>query len=198
MTQRARWALLVVLLLVPGLGTLVSCSSSDSPGPLQTLTLGGQPTVDGASLEVHPGVPAVFTAFVFNPLNTPVTLLSASVVPVTGLRPTGQLVHVAIATTNGMIAAAHGWPQPQFPIRKLPGARIGHGQSNIIFAIIGRVSRTNYSAAGLKISYRYEGQTYSVVAWSAAVACVTKVITRRRACPDITDQTQAKVQKMAG
>jgi hypothetical protein len=196
MTQRTRWALLLVLLIVPG--TLASCSSSDSPGPLRSLTLAGQPVVDGASLEVHPGVPAVFTAFVVNPLNTPVTLLSASVVPVTGVHPTGQLVHVAIATSNGMIAAAHGWPQPQFPIRKLPGARIGHGQSNIVFAIIGRVPGTNYSAAGLKISYRYGGQTYSVVAWTAAVACVTKVFTRRRACPDITDQTQAKVQKMAG
>jgi hypothetical protein len=116
----ARWAALIVLLIVPG--SLAACCSSDPAGPLQTLTLGGQPTVEGASLEVHPGEPADFTAFVVNPLKVPVTLLSAVVVPVTGTRPTGQLVHVAIATTVNMIAADSGWPPPRFPIRKLPGA----------------------------------------------------------------------------
>ena len=164
---------------------------------MQTLTFAGQPTVDAGSLEVHPGVPADFTAFVFNPLKTPVTLLSASVVPVTGTRPTGRLVHVAIATTNGMIAADSGWPPRRFPIRKLPGARIGHGQANIIFAMIGRVPGTNYSAAGLTIRYRYHGQVYSVIAWTAAVACVTKVINRKLSCPFITVQVEAKVKKMA-
>jgi len=115
MAQRraARWAALIVfLLIVPG--SLAACSSSDPAGPLQTLTLEGQPTVEGASLEVHPGEPADFTAFVVNPLKAPVTLLSAAVVPVTGTRPTGQLVHVAIATTVNMIAADSGWPPPRF------------------------------------------------------------------------------------
>jgi hypothetical protein len=199
MAQRraARWAALIVfLLIVPG--SLAACSSSDPAGPLQTLTLEGQPTVEGASLEVHPGEPADFTAFVVNPLKAPVTLLSAAVVPVTGTRPTGQLVHVAIATTVNMIAADSGWPPPRFPIRKLPGARIGHGQGNIIFSFIGRVPGTNYSAAGLKIRYRYQGQVYSVIAWSAAVACVTKIFTRKLHCPFITDQVQAKVARMAG
>jgi hypothetical protein len=197
MAQRiaARWAALVVLLIVPG--SLAACSSSDAAGPLQTLKQAGRPMVDGASLEVHPGVPAVFTAFVVNPLKTPVTLLSAAAVPVTGTRPTGQLVHVAIATTVNMIAADSGWPPPRFPIKKLPGARIGHGQANIIFAMIGRVPGTNYSAAGLRIRYRYQGQVYSVIAWSAAVTCVTKVITRKLSCPFITDRVQAKVKKMA-
>jgi len=182
--------------IVPSI--MLSCSSGDPTGPLQTLTLGGQPTVDGASLEIHPGVSAVFTSFVFNPLSSPVTLISASAVPVTGVRPTGQLVHVAVATTDNMIAASDGWPQPQFPVKALRGARIGHGQTNIIFGITGRVPGMNYSVAGLRIRYQYQGQTYSVVAWSAAVACVARVITRKQACPDITSQTQAKVKKMAG
>jgi hypothetical protein len=196
MVQRtaARRAALIVLLIVPGL--LAGCASGD--GPLQTLTLGGQPTVDGGSLEVLPGMPADFTAYVFNPLRTPVTLLSAALVPVTGIRPAGQLVHVAVATTNGIIAAGSGWPPSRFPIRKLAGARLGHGQANIVFAMIGRVPGTNYSAAGLRIRYRYQGQVYSVIAWSAAVACVAKVITRRLACPFITPRVVAKVQRMAG
>jgi hypothetical protein len=89
--------------------------------------------VDGAGVEIHPGESADFTAFVVNPLTTPVTLISATVVPVTGTRPTGQLVHLGISEDNGMVAAADGWPLTVPPIRKLVGARIGHGQSNIIF-----------------------------------------------------------------
>lgn len=154
--------------------------------------------MEGASLEIHPGEPADFTAFVVNPLKTPVTLVSAALVPVTGTRPTGQLVHVAIATTVNMIAADSGWPPPRFPIRELRGARIGHGQANIVFAFTGRVPGTNYSAAGLRIRYRYQGQGYSVIAWSAAVACVTIVFTRKLSCPFITDRVQAKVARMAG
>jgi hypothetical protein len=154
--------------------------------------------VDGASLEIHPGESADFTAFVFNPLSTPVTLISASVVPVTGIRPTGRLLHVAVSLTHNMVAADAGWPVPRFPARNLAGARIGHGQSNIVFGITGRVPCINYSVAGLNIRYHYRGQVYSVIAWSAAVARVTNAITRHPACPDITDQTQAKVKKMAG
>jgi hypothetical protein len=196
MALRTTWVVLVMLLIVPGF--LAGCSRSGAAGPLQTLTQGGHPTVDGAGVEVHPGESADFTAFVVNPLNTPVTLISASVVPVTGVRPAAQLVHLGISNVNGMAGALNGWPLPGLPTRQLAGARIGHGQSDIIFGITGRVLGTNYTVAGLKIRYRYQGQVYSVVAWSAAVACVARVLTGSRACPDIGDQIQAKVQKMAG
>jgi hypothetical protein len=76
-------------------------------------------------------------------------------------------------------------------------ARIGPGQGNIVFGMVGRVSGVNYSAAGLRIRYRYQGRAYSVIAWSAAVACVAKVFRPRPACPDIQDQVQAKVEQMA-
>jgi hypothetical protein len=190
-----RWAVLVILLIVPGL--LAGCSGGGAAGPLHTLTFGGQPTVDGAGVEIHPGESADFTAFVVNPLNSPVTLISASVLPVTGTRPTGQLVHLGISKGNGLAAALTGWPLPSLPTRRLTGARIGHGQSNIIFGITGRIVGTDYTAAGLKIRYRYQGQFYSVVAWSAAVACVGRHLTGPRACPNIGDQTQARVDKMA-
>jgi hypothetical protein len=36
-----------------------------------------------------------------------------------------------------------------------------------------------------------------VIAWSAAVTCVTEVIRQKPACPDILDQVQAKVEQMA-
>jgi len=195
MARRTRWVLLATLVVVPGV--LAGCSG-DAAGPLETLTQGGQPTVDGAGLEIHPGDSADFTAFVVNRLHTPLTLISASVVPVTGARPTGQLVHLGIINGNGIAGALNGWPVPGTPTRQFAGARIGHGQSNIVFGVTGRVVGTNYTVAGLKIRYRYRGQVYSVVAWSAAVACVARVFTGPRACPDIGDQIQAKVKKMAG
>jgi hypothetical protein len=197
MAQRAAGvcAALAVLSIVPG--SLAGCSTATS-GPLQALSVGGQPTVDGASISIHPGVSADFTAFIVNPLTSPVTLISASVLPVPGSPPTGQLVHLGISTTRDMAAAVDGWPIPSLPTRKLAGARIGHGQSNIIFGITGHVPGKDYSVAGLKIRYRYRGQVYSVVAWSAAAACVTKVITRDPVCPHAADRLQAKVKKMAG
>jgi hypothetical protein len=78
MTRAALVALLITL------GFLSSACSSGAAGPLQALSEGGQPTVDGGSVEVAPGQPADFTAFVVNPLTSPVTLLSATIVPVTG------------------------------------------------------------------------------------------------------------------
>jgi hypothetical protein len=197
MAQRAAgvWAALAVLSIAPGF--LAGCSAA-AAGPLRALSVGGQPIVDGASISIHPGVSADFTAFVVNPLTSPVTLISASVLPVPGSPPTGQLIHVGISTDNGFAAAAEGWPLPHPATRKLAGARIGHGQSNIIFGITGHVPGKDYSTAGLKIRYRYRGQVYSVVAWSAAVACVTKVITRQPVCPHAADRIQAKVKKMAG
>ena len=55
--------------------------------------------MDGASVEVAPGESADFTAFVWNRLTSPVTLVSATIVPVTGYAPTDKLAHVAISTT---------------------------------------------------------------------------------------------------
>jgi hypothetical protein len=197
MVHRIRTVWAVVIALSIGPGGLVGCSLTGT-GPLQALSAGGQPIVDGASVEVPPGRSADFTAFVFNPLNSPVTLLSAAAVPLPGSTRAGRLVHVGISTTNGFAGSDDGWPAPGVPTRELAGAQIGHGQSNIVFGITGDVAGHNYSVAGLKIRYRYRGQIYTVTAWSAAVACVVTVITRREACPDAGAHAQAKVENMIG
>jgi hypothetical protein len=189
------WLALALLPVAPG---LAGCSHASPAAPLKALSLGGSPVVDGGSVEVRPGASADFTAFVVNPSGAPVILLSASVVPVPGLKPTGMLVHLGISKTRGIAGAADGWPVPGVPTRELSGAQIGPGQSNIVFGITGGIPGRNYSVAGLRIRYRYRGQIYHVTAWSAAVACVTRSIAgQRRACPDITDQVQARVHKMA-
>jgi hypothetical protein len=177
---------------------IASCGPGQA-GPLQALSEGGQPIVDGASVEIPPGRPADFTAFLFNPLTSSVRLLSAAIVRVTGHLPAAQLLHVGISTTPGFAGASTGWPIRRLPTRPLNGALIGHGQSNIIFGVTGPVSGRNYYVAGLKITYEYKAHIYHVVAWSAAVACVT---TRFRdphfaACPGASDRTQTTVEKMA-
>jgi hypothetical protein len=179
------------------LGLLSSaCSSSAAAGPVQALSQGGQPTVDGGSVQVRPGQSADFTAFVFNPLRSPVTLLSATIVPVTGYAPTGKLAHVAISTTNGMVGADGGWPITHFPDRPL--GPVGHGQHNIVFGITG-TAVGYYYAAGLKIRYRYQGKIYYVTAWSAVIACVARHETKR-SCSGTgaaLDRVVDKVKQMA-
>jgi hypothetical protein len=188
----------LILSVVPGL--LAGCSGSGTGnGPLQALSAGGQPIVNGAQVDVHPGHPADFTAFVFNPLTAPVTLVSASVVSVPGDRPTARLVHTGVATTRGFAGSDDGWPPPHVPIRPLAGGQIGHGQSNILFGIVGDTPGHGYSVAGLEIRYQYQGQTYEVFAPSAAVACVVNVIEGTGAdCPNADAHAQAKVEKMVG
>jgi len=184
---------LVILLITPD---FLSSACSSGAGPLQALSERGQPTVDGGSIEVTPGQSADFTAFVFNPLTAPVTLLSATIVPVAGYVPTGKLVHVAISTTVGMIGADVGWPITDFPDRPL--GPIGHGQHNIVFGITGNASGYYY-AAGLKIRYRYQGKTYYVTAWSAVIACVARRETKRSCsgAAAAAERVQDKVQQIA-
>jgi hypothetical protein len=192
-------ALLSVALAVALAVAVASWIRGRSAGPLQALSASGELTVDGASVAVPPGGSADFTAFVVNPLRSPIRLVSATVVPVTGERPTGRLVHVGISTTPDMAGAAVGWPIHDLPTRPLSGALIGHGQSDIIFGIAGPVSGRAYSVAGLRIGYRYGHRTYYVVAWSAAVACVTtRYNDSHSLCPNAAANAQSRVKQMAG
>jgi len=117
-----------------------------------------------------PGQIADFAAYVVNSGPGPVTLISASLVPIAG-HPAGPLVRLALGAHHDGVAAERGWP-PGIPIIGFKGARLPKGQSNIIFGFkVPDLGRT-YMAAGIRITYRYQGQTYTVTAWSAATACV--------------------------
>jgi hypothetical protein len=191
-----KFATMMVLPLL--IVAIAGCGSSQA-GPLRALSVGGQPIVDGASVQVPPGSSADFTAFIYNPLKSPIRLLSATIVPVTGHLPVGRLLHVGIGTTKGIAGASTGWPIHGLPTRQLKGALVGHGQSNIIFGITGPVSGRNYYVAGVKIGYEYQGQNFYVTAWSAAVACVTTRFRDRhfQACPGASARTQNTVEHMA-
>ncbi|MGO8958965.1 MAG: hypothetical protein ACLQFR_16575 [Streptosporangiaceae bacterium] len=140
-------------------------------GPLQSFNVKGQPIVTDASFQVMPGQPVDATTYVINSSRDPVTLVSASVVPVSGF-PTATLSHLAVDTTLHLIGAGRNWPPP-VPVRPFAGAKLSHGESRITFAITGRRTGVSYATAGLKITYTYHGQVYSVTAWSAVLACVT-------------------------
>src|SRR5579859_2037570 len=120
----ARW--LVLILALAASLAMAGCGADPASGPLQSLGAGGHPVVDGAAVPVLAGQPADFTAFIYNPLHTPVTLVSASAVRVPGILP-AHLAHVAVGTSINIIGQGRGWP-PDLPVKPLKGARIGHGQ----------------------------------------------------------------------
>jgi hypothetical protein len=174
---------------------MTGCSTDPASGPLQSLAAGGHPVVDGAAVPVFAGQPADFTAFIYNPLHTLVTLISASAVRVPGTL-SAHLAHVAVGTTLNMIGEGRGWP-PGIPVKPLKNARIGHGQTDIIVGITGATVGKNYAVAGVKITYQYQGNTYNVVIWSAGIACVGKVLRSTHSCDTANRVIVPKVGEMA-
>jgi hypothetical protein len=157
----------LVLVAMTGCGLLGAHS-----GPLQTLAAGGQPDFGVGWALDGPGQSADFTAFVFNHTHSPVTLVSARLIPIPG-RPGGRLVHEAVALHHDGISGAGGWP-PRIPMEPFRGARLPYGQSNIVFGLEGARAGRDYLAAGLRITYRYHGKLYTTPAWAASADCVTR------------------------
>lgn len=167
--------LAAILAAVIALSAITGCGLTGSAGPLQNLTTGGQPQFTIAWAAYIPGQTADFAAYVVNSGSGPVTLISASLVPIVG-HPAGHLTRLAVGARHDTVAAERGWP-PGIPIIPFRSARLPKGQSNIIFGFtVPDVGRT-YMAAGITITYRYRGQTYTVTAWSAATACVVSEFT---------------------
>jgi hypothetical protein len=151
---------------------LTGCGSGGSVGPLQNLQYDGGPQFAIAYGLLHPGQSADVAAFVVNTGSGPVTLISASLVPIPG-RPSGRLVHLAVAVGHNGVAFARDWP-PGIAVTRFRGARLGPGQSNIIFGFRAPDVNGTYMAAGVTITYRYGNRIGAVTAWSAATACVIR------------------------
>src|ERR1022692_645522 len=124
--------------------TVAACGSGKAGGPLRTVTAGAQPGFAVESGLTSPDLSVDATAYVVNSAPDPVTLVSASLIPVPGL-------------SAG-------------PFR---GARVRHGESSVIFGFAGTRPGVNYMTAGLRTVYRYHGRLYTMIAWSAAAACVS-------------------------
>jgi hypothetical protein len=175
---------------------LAGCSST--AGPLQSFAVKGQPVVTDAGVAVLPGQSEDATTYVTNTAHDPVTLVSASLEPVAGF-PTAKLTHVAINVTRNVVGVGTNWP-PRIPIRPFGGASLPYGESRLTFAMSGKATDVDYATAGLKITYRYHGQDYTVTAWSAVIACVTskKNVDNPSACGDaVINRVMTSVIKMA-
>jgi hypothetical protein len=191
-------AVALALVCTAGVSVLGGCSDSQS-GPLQTVAADGQPIIGVGTLAMEPGQSADTTAYVTNSSDDPVTLVSASAVPVPGFAA-GRLTHLAIATGRGAPGIILGWP-PGVPVGPFAGATLRHGESKIVFAISGQRLGVDYAAAGIAVVYRYQGRVYRMTAWSGDLACVTtakkldKVADR---CSNVGNRLIAAIQKLAG
>jgi hypothetical protein len=188
----------LALTLVVGVASLAACGTSPA-GPLQSLTEQGRVVVTTGSSPVLPGQDADATVWVFNnSASDPVTLVSASPVPISGERA-GRQTHVAVVSKLNPVDPGHGWP-PGVDVWPFAGASLAHGQNDIEFAITGRQVGENYMAAGLRITYRYKGQLFTMTAWSADVACIVSSTGPKSypSCKVANDRAQAKTEKLAG
>lgn len=194
-SARESAALLLLMLLL-----LIACAGCGSSGPLHDLTYAGQPVLTNAGIPVVPGQPADFTAYAVNSASDPITLVSASLVALPGF-PVAKLRYVAVDTTKDQDGAGRNWP-PDVKVRPFAGAKLPRGQNNITFAISGPRLGVTYVAAGLRINYRYHGQDYSLIAWTAVEACVNtakKINSNKADCNNAeTNRIDNAVAKMAG
>jgi hypothetical protein len=189
----------LVLLATAIAGSILSACGDSPNGPVQTVIARGQPIVDVAGTAVTPGEPAVVTAYVTNN-GGPVTLVSAAPVPVPGYRA-AALVDIGVSKTLNAVGVDYGWPPHGIPVKEFRGAVLPHGESRIIFGVSGSAAGANYAAAGIRITYRYRGQSYTFTAWSGVMACVTAKTGWNAAndrCNSASDKFAAAVDHVAG
>jgi hypothetical protein len=159
-------------------------------GPVTTLLYAGQPVISGGGHRARPGQQEEITAAIVSHSRDPVTLLSATAVPVRG-RPVGRLTHAGVYL-NGRHAvgdASFRWPPSGIRVRPLRGARIGYGRTGLLIGFTAPASPVGYTMiAGVRLRYRWHGAIYAVTAWSAGVACGDLLSPRE--CGWLIDQAQ--------
>lgn len=183
-----------VLTVTAALASTGCGSSPASPGPLHEETSGGEPAVAAAATLVDHGQAADGEVYVVNSAHSPLLVTGVSEVAVPGY-PAGSLQHTAITATGAGIAAARGWPPP-VPVKPAIGGTLPPGLSQIVFGFNGPKAGQDYAMAGVTITYKYHGQTYTVTAWTAEVACTMQK--PQAACGAYLAKVNARVEKMAG
>jgi hypothetical protein len=167
-------AMLAVPVTACGSSSLIdTLPTRQSGGPLALPSAGGQPafSVDGGYFSA--GQTSTFGIFLINKAADPVTLVSGSLIPVSG-HPAGRLVVLRAGIKLGIPAGSHGFPVAGLPTRPFRGARLAHGLNTVIFGIAGDRPGRFYMVAGIVVRYRYHGQLYAVNAWSASVLCTVR------------------------
>jgi hypothetical protein len=195
-----RRRLLVLPVLLASMLPAAACSPGRAPGPLGNLLVQGQPSFGVDSGVVAPGQPQDGEVFVVNTGNAPATITAVSAIEVPG-QPAARLAGVGVAITGG-VAGARGWPPPA-PVKVKPaiGAKIPHEENGIgiIFGITGPVIGHNYAVAGLRISYTFNGQPYTVLLWGGDMACVeVNASATSPTCNTFYNKVNTAIEKMSG
>jgi hypothetical protein len=198
LASRVRRCLLALIAVIVVLAGAVGCGSSQPAGPVQMTMIGGQPAYDFGGGVVSPGQTEDGEADVVNSGHDPVTITAVTVIDLPGWQP-GDLLRVAIATTGAGVAGARGWPPP-VPEKAAIGGTLPHGLNQITYGIAGNRVGQYYAIAGVKITYRYQGSTYSMLAWTALVACVAKSwrTGSESPCNAQVQKANAALEKLAG
>jgi hypothetical protein len=171
-TRPARLLLLIATTLwmaVPS-GCTPSPSADSDPGPVHSWQVHGTPFASAGTLGVYRGQVTDFAAFLVNDAKAPVTVTSATLIPMPG-HPVGRLVHVAVQTGKNPLVIDRNWPPEGVSLQPLIGARLPRG--HVPLAAGYTTPRTGtYATAGLLITYRTGGRTYHAHAWGGAVSCI--------------------------
>jgi hypothetical protein len=190
-----------VVLVVAGVITVVLLTGgTGQPGVLSN----GSPPGDAtdAGITVNPGMVADFGMTVENTGPAPVILESARLVPLPGFK-TPVLVHLGVLDEHrNLLTASRGWPIPRgtspasgtwamdplrgYVILPWDGGNNPHLQpmpDMIEYGMIGPKANTVYASAGLIITYRLNGSTYTQTVYNGGEACVLNIDIYSRAEP---------------
>jgi hypothetical protein len=126
--------------------------------------------LNSGSIPIKVGAVGDFSALIKNPSNSSVQLLSASLISMPK-QQLPRLVGVAIATSPSYDEPGRGWPNLDVPHRPFPGV-LNPGQTWLIWGATGNQVGADYSALGLRVTYRAGGQDHEVSVWGPGAVCV--------------------------
>jgi hypothetical protein len=186
-------------LAAAGAGCLLAAAAAITVVAIQHAA-GGNVLSNGGGLSyggnvAPPGLIADFPMPVENTGSAPVTLESAALVPLPGY-PTPRLIHLGVLVEHqGLLTSAVGWPvwkahspSSTWQLRPLRGyvvlpwkvrdsnrQRYGPLPDMIEYGVLGGKTNTDYWVAGLRITYKLGGNTYTQTLYDGGADCIGTV-----------------------
>ena len=179
--------------MIAGVGCTLAAAAaltaglSHGPGS-GVLTNGGGLSYGGITTPL--GIVADFPLQVENSGSVPVTLETATLVPLPGY-PTPRLVHLGVlAEHDGLLTAGRGWPvwtglspSNAYRLRPLRGyvvlpwktrerRHLGPLPDMIEYGVLGARVNTDYWVAGLRVTYRMGGSSHTQPLYEGGADCV--------------------------
>ena len=183
-------------------------------GPADALSNGGGLTY--GTLGAPPGTVVDFPVTVENQGSAPVTLLGASLIPVPG-SPTPRLIHLGVLAEHvNLLSSGRGWPvwkgssaaAGHWLVRPLRGylvlpwserqrRHLGPLPDMIEYGVAGTRLGADYWAAGLAVTYRAGGHTYTQKLYAGGGDCVERAQEFSRHCAAADARANRALEKLA-